>query len=278
MIDRGDVTVNGAARKASLRLREGDRVAVAIPVPADAPEKESAEGLVVLHEDDALVAIDKPSGVVAHPTGRIRHGTLINRLHARYRRTDPSGAPRSVGGAAGAGGAGPVERDVVPRLAHRLDKDTSGVVLVVKDRKLDAAVTRAFFRREVEKTYLALVVGDPATDGGLDRPADRPGAGRADPARDDGPRRRPALPDAVARPRALRALRVPRALAALRAHAPAARAPALDRPPHRRGPPLRRPSTGAPERLSARGPGVGGRHPARPAGAPRPPSRARRIR
>jgi len=165
MIDRGDVTVNGAARKASLRLREGDLVAVAIAVPADAPEKESAEGLVVLHEDDALVAIDKPSGVVAHPTGRIRHGTLINRLHARYRRTDAAGAPSA------ASGAGPAEKDVVPRLAHRLDKDTSGVVLVVKDRKLDAAVTRAFFRREVEKTYLALVVGDPATDGGLiDRP------------------------------------------------------------------------------------------------------------
>ena len=167
MIDRGDVTVGGIVRKASVRLQEGDRVAVAIPIPADAPEKESADGLVILYEDDALVAIDKPSGVVAHPTGRIRHGTLINRLHARYRRNVPDGAkPVRTSRAERAS-----EKDVVPRLAHRLDKDTSGIVLVVKDRRLDALVTRAFFRREVKKTYLALVDGDPVVAGGIiDRP------------------------------------------------------------------------------------------------------------
>jgi 23S rRNA pseudouridine1911/1915/1917 synthase len=147
MIERGDVTVNGGRRKPSTRLRKGDVVRTRIPVHPDAPERESDEGLVVLHEDDTLVAIDKPAGVVAHPTGRIRHGTLINRLHARYRRPeDPA--------------------DVVPRLAHRLDRDTSGVVLVVKDRRADAHVTRSFFRREVKKTYLALVDGVPAADGG----------------------------------------------------------------------------------------------------------------
>ena len=134
MVARGDVVVNGGHRKPSTRLRKGDDVRVRIPVAAGAPERESGAGLVVLHEDDALVAIDKPAGVVAHPTGRIRHGTLINFLHARYRRPGEGAA------------------DVVPRLAHRLDRDTSGVVLVVKDRRLDAEVTRAFFRREVAKT------------------------------------------------------------------------------------------------------------------------------
>jgi 23S rRNA pseudouridine1911/1915/1917 synthase len=148
MIDRGDVTVDGGVRKASKRLEKGEVVRVKIPVQPDAPARESGEGLVVLHEDEALVAIDKPAGVVAHPTGRIRHGTLINRLHARYRRTDE---PRG---------------DVVPRLAHRLDRDTSGVVLVVKDRRVDAEVTRSFFRREVRKTYLALVEGAPVSDRG----------------------------------------------------------------------------------------------------------------
>ncbi|MCC7138691.1 MAG: RluA family pseudouridine synthase [Planctomycetes bacterium] len=151
MIDRGDVTLNGEVRKASVRVRKGDQVAVRIPVPADAPERESAEGLVVLYEDEALVAIDKPSGVTAHPVGRIRHGTLINALHARYRRVGPDADGE----------------DVVPRLAHRLDKDTSGVLLVVKDRRLDAVVTRAFHRREVEKTYLALVRGVPARGEGV---------------------------------------------------------------------------------------------------------------
>src|SRR5438105_4686717 len=153
MILRGDVTLNGAVRKPSTRLLFKDRVAVRIPVPAGAPARESGEGLVILHEDDALVAVDKPAGVVAHPTGRIRHGTLINSLHARYRRPGEGRA------------------DVVPRLAHRLDRDTSGVVLVVKDRRLDAAVTRSFFRREVEKTYWALVRGWPVADRGVvDRP------------------------------------------------------------------------------------------------------------
>ncbi len=149
MVERGEVTVNGTQRKPSTRLRKGDVVRVRIPVQAGAPERESGEGLVILYEDDALVAIDKPAGVVAHPTGRIRHGTLINRLHARYRRP---GDPRE---------------DVVPRLAHRLDRDTSGVVLVVKDRRLDAAVTRSFFRREVRKAYFALVRGLPTGESGL---------------------------------------------------------------------------------------------------------------
>ena len=153
MIDRGDVLVNDGRPKAATRLRDGDVVRVKIPVAADAPAKESGAGLHVLYEDDALVAIDKPSGVVAHPTGRIRHGTLINFLHARYRRPGEGAA------------------DVVPRLAHRIDRDTSGVVLVVKDRRLDAVVTRAFFRREVQKTYLSLVEGAPSADSGLiDKP------------------------------------------------------------------------------------------------------------
>src|SRR5262245_19349404 len=97
MVDRGEATVNGEPRKAYHRLRAGDVVAVSIPPPPGAPAKESGEGLAILFEDDALVAIDKPSGVVAHPTGRIRHGTLINRLHARYRRP---GAPAAPAGAA----------------------------------------------------------------------------------------------------------------------------------------------------------------------------------
>jgi 23S rRNA pseudouridine1911/1915/1917 synthase len=155
MIDRGEVTVNGAVRKASLRLEKGDEVRVRIPVAPDAPAKESGEGLVVLFEDDALVAIDKAAGVVAHPVGKIRHGTLINRLHARYRRTGPDAD-------------GP---DVVPRLAHRLDRDTSGVLLVVKDRALDAVVTNAFYRRQVRKTYVAIVEGVPdAPEGAVDAP------------------------------------------------------------------------------------------------------------
>jgi 23S rRNA pseudouridine1911/1915/1917 synthase len=148
MLDRGEAELNGRRAKASARVRAGDRVVVKIPRDPTAPEKESDEGLVVLYEDDAVLAIDKPSGMTVHPVGRIRHGTLINKLHARFRSDDPA-------------------RDTVPRLGHRLDKDTSGVVLVVKNRRVDAAVTEAFTRRRVRKTYLALVHGVPREREGL---------------------------------------------------------------------------------------------------------------
>ena len=152
MLERGEVTVDGRQAKASQRLHEGERVAVRIPRDPRAPELEDGSDLVLLYEDESLVAVDKPSGMTVHPVGRIRHGTLINKLHARYRRE----------GAAG---------DVVPRLGHRLDKDTSGIVLVVKNRSVDAAVTELFTRRQVRKTYLALVEGVPdEQEGTIDAP------------------------------------------------------------------------------------------------------------
>lgn len=156
MLERGEVTVGGARAKPSQRVRAGEVVAVELPRDPAAPAQEDGGDLVILYEDEHVVAVDKPSGMTAHPVGRIRHGTLINKLHARYRRTQPGGA----------GGA-----DVVPRLGHRLDKDTSGVLLCVKHREADARVTDLFTERRVRKTYLALVAGVPAAaEGRLDAP------------------------------------------------------------------------------------------------------------
>jgi 23S rRNA pseudouridine1911/1915/1917 synthase len=148
IVARGDVLLDGKPSKASSRVRRGTRIVVRLPADPLAPERETADDLVFLYEDEALAAIDKPSGMTVHPTGRIRHGTLINKLHARYRSESP-------------------DADVVPRLAHRLDQDTSGVVLIVKNRRVDALVTEQFTRREVEKTYLALVQGVPREAQGL---------------------------------------------------------------------------------------------------------------
>jgi 23S rRNA pseudouridine1911/1915/1917 synthase len=154
MLDRGEVLLNGGSAKASTRVRKGDVVLVRIPVAANAPEKEHGDDLVILYEDEHLVVIDKPSGMAVHPVGRIRHGTLVNKLHARYR-------------------SGDATTDVVPRLGHRIDRDTSGVVLAVKDRTTDARVTEAFTFRRVKKTYLALVEGIPEAEGEVDAPLDR---------------------------------------------------------------------------------------------------------
>jgi len=142
-VEQGAVLVNGATVKPSVRLKAGDVVVIKVPEDPTAPERECAEDLVILYEDEHLLAVDKPSGMAVHPAGRTRHGTLINKLHARYRSDDPT-------------------KDVVPRLAHRLDRDTSGVVLAVKNREVDARVMDIFMARDVQKTYFALVQGVPA--------------------------------------------------------------------------------------------------------------------
>ena len=139
----GKVSVNGAvAVKPAQRLFHGDEVVVELPPQPDAPPLLPQElPLAVLYEDDHLLAIDKPAGLVVHPTWGHRDGTLLNALlwHAR-------------------------DWDIGhPRLVHRLDKDTSGVLLVTKTRTAHAAVARAFQRRQVTKEYLAVVHGRPAT-------------------------------------------------------------------------------------------------------------------
>ena len=131
------------------KLRHGSRVVVVIPdelrVPMLAP---SSDELLVLWEDEAVLAVDKPAPLAVHPSGRHLSDTLIQRVHARY-------------------GAGyELERGGAPRLCHRLDRETSGVVLVGKHPEAHADVMGQFERREVEKEYLAIVHGSPRVDGG----------------------------------------------------------------------------------------------------------------
>jgi 23S rRNA pseudouridine1911/1915/1917 synthase len=114
-----------------------------------APPAPAGLELRVLHEDRWLIAVDKPAGLAVHPAGRRVHGTLIHALHARYRRPDQP------------------ELDVVPRLLHRLDRETSGVVAIALDPSFHHLVARQFEERSVAKTYLAVVHGTP-----------QPGAGR----------------------------------------------------------------------------------------------------
>ncbi len=148
MVSNEEALLDGKAAKPSARVKKGMRVVVTLPVDPEAPVQETADDLVFLYEDEHLLAVDKPSGMTVHPSGRTRHGTLLNKLHARYRSADR-------------------KADVVPRLSHRIDRDTSGVVLIVKNRRVDALMTRAFTRREVRKTYLAIVRGVPSESEGL---------------------------------------------------------------------------------------------------------------
>jgi 23S rRNA pseudouridine1911/1915/1917 synthase len=137
----GLVTIDGSAARVSHLLRGGERVEVhpgELPPLKATPENEPVE---VLYEDDAVLAINKPAGLVVHAGAGNYSGTLVNRLLHRFQSLS------QVGG------------DLRPGIVHRLDKDTSGVLLVARTDAAHRALAAQFSDREVEKTYLALVHG-----------------------------------------------------------------------------------------------------------------------
>ncbi len=159
-LDAGLIAVNGATgRRASSSLRHGDEVVVTLPKPrfrkVHAPEPIDVP---VLHEDEWLVVVNKPAGMVSHPTGRLQSGTLFNALLHQARAWDDVTAR--------------------PGLVHRLDKGTSGVLLVAKSRAVHARAARILATEHATKTYLAVVLGRPPEEATLTYPlgkvAERP--------------------------------------------------------------------------------------------------------
>ncbi len=139
LIKDGAVTVDGRPSKPSYRAQMGDEISVCIPdktpetvLPEDIP-------LDIIYEDEALLVVNKPAGMVVHPALGHPGGTLVNAVLAH--------CPQVAD-------VGPPER---PGIVHRLDKDTSGLILIAKDEDTRAALQRQFKRREIAKTYLALV-------------------------------------------------------------------------------------------------------------------------
>ncbi|MDY7041041.1 MAG: RluA family pseudouridine synthase [Chloroflexota bacterium] len=142
LIAAGRITVNGeVVNKASLCLEVDDEVVVRVPPPESTEVSPEAIPLNIVYEDADLLVIDKPAGMVVHPAHGHRSGTLVNALLARH----PQLA--EVGGAERAG------------IVHRLDKDTSGLILVAKNETTQKELQRQFKHHLVEKVYLALVEG-----------------------------------------------------------------------------------------------------------------------
>lgn len=140
-IRSGQVRVNGAELKSSYKLKEGDTVAGRIVVePAIHIEPEEIP-FQILYEDEYLLALSKPPGLVVHPGSGNRSGTLVNGLVHHCH------AIASVGD------------DIRPGIVHRLDKDTSGLMLVAKDEKVLRLLAAEFKNRRVEKEYITLVYG-----------------------------------------------------------------------------------------------------------------------
>jgi 23S rRNA pseudouridine1911/1915/1917 synthase len=155
-IKQGRVLVNGSIERPSHAVRAGDSIDVE---PAEAPPLDAAPEpipLTILYEDADLVAIDKPAGMVVHAGAGVRTGTLVNALLHRYENLS------------GLGGA------IRPGIVHRLDRFTSGVLLVAKNDAAHASLAAQFAARNVEKVYLALVHGTvKAASGRIDRPIAR---------------------------------------------------------------------------------------------------------
>lgn len=139
LIAAGAVLVDGAARPKSHRLEGGEEVVVELP-PEAAPLAVEEMELALAWEDAHLLVVDKPAGVVVHPGTGHRSGTLVHGLLAHE--------------AAG----GDEER---PGIVHRLDRDTSGLLVVAKSEEAHARLQELIRRREVERRYLALVLGRP---------------------------------------------------------------------------------------------------------------------
>lgn len=141
-IDNGRVRIDGEPAKSAHRLLVGAEVAWdAPPPPADDRVEPESGDLAVLYEDDALIAIDKPAGLTVHPGAGRSTGTLVHRLIGRYPEI------------AGVGGPGR------PGIVHRLDRGTSGVMVIARTPAAYHHLSRAFAAREVEKRYLAICHG-----------------------------------------------------------------------------------------------------------------------
>lgn len=160
LLSQDKVRLRGAAPRASYRLREGDMVEV-LGSPAPPPLKAFAEDipLKVVYEDDEISVIDKPAGMIVHAgAGAVEGegGTLVNALLHRYRTLSSTGG------------------ELRPGIVHRLDKQTSGLIVVARSDAAHARLAQMFARREMRKTYLALVHGHLKQDRGtIDAPIAR---------------------------------------------------------------------------------------------------------
>jgi 23S rRNA pseudouridine1911/1915/1917 synthase len=149
LIKDGFVSVNGVvARKGGQLVQSGDQIHARIPPPQPVALEPEAIPLKILYEDERVLVIDKAAGIVVHPAVGHERGTLVNAVLAH--------APQIEG----------VGGEIRPGVVHRLDKETSGILLMAKDERAHRWLQDQFRLRKAEKSYLALVDGKPPTPKG----------------------------------------------------------------------------------------------------------------
>jgi len=148
LIEGGQATVNGASQKPSLKLKGGERVTVVVPPPVAAEPQAEQIPLEILYEDAEVVVVNKAAGMVVHPGAGNPDGTLVNALLGHC--TDLSG----IGG------------ELRPGIVHRIDKDTSGTLVIAKSDRAHYSLSEQFQAHTIKRVYLALVYGTLKEDKG----------------------------------------------------------------------------------------------------------------
>ncbi len=147
LIKQGDVTVNGKPTKASCELNKGDVVELVIPPPEPRAVVPQDIPLDIVFEDDYLLAINKATGIICHPARATQSGTIANAVAFHANQLSHGEDPFR------------------PGIVHRLDKNTTGVMLIAKTDEAHWRLSLQFERRVIQKTYLAVVHGNPQLDG-----------------------------------------------------------------------------------------------------------------
>lgn len=155
LVRSGHVTVDGEVRKASYPVPAGAVVEVSVPPESPPDVVPEAIPLDVLHEDASLIVVDKPAGMATHPAPGCRTGTLVAALLHRWQLESDWPDPMR------------------PGIVHRLDRDTSGVIVIAKTPRALHALARQFESRRVRKEYEAVVVGLPPAEGVIELPIGR---------------------------------------------------------------------------------------------------------
>ncbi len=161
LVDEGFVQIDGRpVGKPSIKLKGSETVTVMVPPPRPMMVEPEDIPLDIIYQDQDLAAINKPPNLIAHPTATVRSGTVVNALLGRLELSKDSHFD-------------PKEDDYRPGIVHRLDKDTSGVMVIAKNDEAHRHLSASFKKRLTEKEYVAIAVGDLSDDVQLDAPIGR---------------------------------------------------------------------------------------------------------
>jgi len=148
LIEHGFVTIDGDKPKPATKLRPGEIISITVPPPKPVETLPEDLPLNILFEDNDLIVLDKPAGIVVHPGAGNSGGTIVNGLLHHCK--DLSG----IGG------------ELRPGIVHRIDKDTSGIIVVAKNDKAHQPLAKQFHDHTIKRVYVALLLGSPKEDSG----------------------------------------------------------------------------------------------------------------